>query len=453
MHIKTYRALTMQDAIRSIKEELGPDAVILSTKQIRTGGSLFGLFSRPVIEVTAATDRDVQTAKRGGSAPSRNEPPSTEDLAPHTQDSGFVRALRVSMAKATASDGSISAPPRCHGSPAEGGLEREVRRQLEQIKVELRSLHARVRAVDWVPGGESKRDAAAPEATLYRNLVAQGVQPPTAEALLNDARAHLPREDHGSPVAWRRAVERIVIELTKVSGPLLGPGEKKIVLFIGATGVGKTTTIAKLAAHYRTQEKRTVSLITMDTYRMASVEQLQAYANVLGVPLDIALTRREALDGIRRRRGCDVILIDTAGRSPLNAEGLEELKDLLAAGPSVETHLVLSATTSERDLLQTVTRYARLPIDRLLFTKLDETTGFGGILETALLTGLALSYFSTGQRVPDDLEPASPERLAALLLGEPLKPTGRSQSDPSSRSTRQVTDPAGRRGLPRQVRP
>jgi flagellar biosynthesis protein FlhF len=452
MKIKTYRALTMQDAIRSIKAELGPDAVILSTKQVREGGHLFGLFSRPVIEVTAATDHDVKPTKGAAAAPSRTEGPSRGGSAPVGRERAFLDALRASMESAGADDGAGPGPaPRCAYAPASAGIERDWRRQLEQVKAELRVLHARVRPTEWIPGGDPKGGSSTPEAMLYRDLVAQGVQPPTAEALLTDAKSRLHQADLGSPVAWRQALERIVIDLIKVSGPLLAPGEKKIALFIGATGVGKTTTIAKLAAHYRAKEKRAVSLITMDTYRMASVEQLQAYGKVLGVPLDIALTRREALEGIRRRRSADVILIDTAGRSPLDAAGLNDLKELLATGLALETHLVLSATTGERDLLLTLSRYARLPIDRLLFTKLDETTSFGGILETALQTGLALSYFSTGQRVPDDLEPASPERLAKLVLGGPLKPLGRMRSEAASRAAEQAIDPEGRGGVAQRV--
>lgn len=113
----------------------------------------------------------------------------------------------------------------------------------------------------------------------------------------------------------------------------------------------------------------------------------------------------------------------------MDAEGLDELKELVTTGRPLETHLVLSATTRERDLLSTLARYAGLPINRLLFTKLDETTGFGGIFETMLQTGLPLSYFSTGQRVPEDLEVASPERLADLLLGLPLKPLGHTRTE------------------------
>ncbi len=452
MKIKTYQALTMREALKSIKEELGPDAVILSTKEVRRGGHLFGLFSRPVIEVTAATDYAARATSGGGQAPVRNGVRSPTESVPAVQKSAFLNALHASIQSAGEAVDATPGPARQnHCASAAAGVERELRKQLEQIKAELRSLHAMVRSMEWKPVGDPKSDSSAPEERLYQNLVAQGVQPLTAESLLTETKSRLLPADRHLPVAWRQALHRTVTEHTKVSGPLLGPGEQKIVLFIGATGVGKTTTIAKLAAHYRVKEKRSVALITLDTYRMAAVEQLQTYAKVLGVTLDLALTRREALEGIRRRRSSELILIDTAGRSPMDAEGLNELKDLVTIGHPLETHLVLSATTSERDLLQALTRYARLPIDRLLFTKLDEASGFGGILDTMLLTGLALSYFSTGQRVPDDLELASPERLANLLLGGPVKPSGGPQASPPNESARRAHETAGPGRGPRRV--
>lgn len=449
MKVKTYRALTMQDAIRSIKEELGPDAVILSTKQVRRGGRVFGLFSRPLIEVMAAADCELATSGTGGRAPARSRRRSPEEST--TDESGFSAALRTCLESGDRKDSpSQDFSWRNPCSPAAGGLDQEVRMQLAHIRAELRSLHTRVCSAQPGPVGAPTLDPSAPEATLYRDLVAQGVQPLTAESLLNETRLRVPPGEHRSPVAWRCALNRTLTELIKVSGPLLGTGEKKTVLVIGATGVGKTTTVAKLAAHYRLKENRSVALLTMDTYRMAAVEQLQTYAKRLGVPCDIALTKREALEGIRRRRSSDLILIDTAGRSPTDADGLNELDELLAMGHSLETHLLLSATTSERDLLVTITRYARLPIDRLLFTKLDEASGFGTIIETMLLTGLALSYFSTGQRVPDDLEAASPERLSNLLLGGSLKPPARPLAGSVDGSARRATETTGsRRGLGR----
>jgi CheY-like chemotaxis protein len=207
-----------------------------------------------------------------------------------------------------------------------------------------------------------------------------------------------------------------------VSGPIISDRDaKKTVVFVGPTGVGKTTTIAKIAAHCKLKEQRSVALITLDTYRVAAVEQLKLYANIIGVSLEVALTKREALAFIRRRRQTDLILLDTTGRSPMDPAGVDELHELLGLGHPIETHLVMSATTRERDLMDAMSRYATLPIDHLLFTKLDETTAYGNIFTMMQRTGLSLSYFSVGQSVPEDLEAVRPERLADLILGAPLR--------------------------------
>jgi len=161
--------------------------------------------------------------------------------------------------------------------------------------------------------------------------------------------------------------------------------------------------------------------IRLTNEKIAAVEQLRMYANVIGVTMDVALTKREALDCIRRRSKAELILIDTAGRSPRDEAGMEELRQLVALDHPLETHLVLAAGTRERDLKDGAARYGGIPIDRLLFTKFDETTGFGGVLDLMWRTGLPISYLSTGQRVPEDLEVARPERLADLLLDGELK--------------------------------
>lgn len=252
----------------------------------------------------------------------------------------------------------------------------------------------------------------------YRDLIARGLAPAEAQRLVTAVRergAHVNLTDDG---ALGLEVRRLLAREVKVSGPLLGLGEwKKTAIFVGPTGVGKTTTIAKIAAHYRLRENRSVALITLDTYRVAAVEQLRSYAKLLDVTLDVALTKRDALDFIRQRSKAELILIDTTGRSPRDGAGMEELRQLVTLDHPLETHLVLSATTREQDLADHLARYAGIPIQRLLFTKLDETMGYGGLYDMMRQTGLPLSYLGTGQNVPEDLAVARPELVADLLLG------------------------------------
>jgi flagellar biosynthesis protein FlhF len=187
-------------------------------------------------------------------------------------------------------------------------------------------------------------------------------------------------------------------------------------MFIGPSGAGKTTAIVKLAAHYRLQENRSVALITLDTCRMAAVEQLRTYAHVLGVPFETAQTTAEVVEGIRRHRQASLILIDTPGLGPHETAQLMNLAGIKDSYGSIETHLVLSATTRMQDLRRTVARYTACAPSRLLFTKLDETEEYGNLFELAYQTALPLSYWSNGQRVPEDFEPAESARLADLLL-------------------------------------
>jgi len=376
MKVKTFQALTIQEALRAVKAELGPDAVILSTREVRGGASLFGLFGRPMVEVCAAVD--VETA----------ETPR------------FERELWRSAAAPAARP---APPPAAPAGPD---------RDWAACRAEL----SRIRELLESSGGASRGAATLPpplQAARDR-LVRAGLAAGTALELL----ARLPAGLAGRTGA-EDALRRLLVRETRTGGPLLELGDwKKTVMLVGPTGVGKTTTIAKLAAHYHGREKRAVSLVTLDTYRLAAVEQLRLYAKAIGVPLQVALTREELLAFLRRRSGTELILIDTPGRSPLDAAGMEELRRTVAMEQPLETHLVLAATTRDEDLQEAVDRYAALPINRLLFTKLDETTRFGAPFELMRRTGWPLSYLSTGQKVPDDLQVATPERVAGLLLGE-----------------------------------
>ena len=197
----------------------------------------------------------------------------------------------------------------------------------------------------------------------------------------------------------------------------LKDGRPKIVALIGTTGVGKTTTIAKIAAKFVLERGISVALITADTYRISAVDQLKTYSDIIGLPLEIVYSPAELRPALRKHRGKKLILIDTAGRSQNNEYQMNELKEFLAADPSIEKHLVLSATTKERDAEAILERFSACRPDRILLTKTDETESIGFIVNLLFDRRLALSYFTNGQSVPDDIEPAKPEALAKLMLG------------------------------------
>jgi flagellar biosynthesis protein FlhF len=199
-------------------------------------------------------------------------------------------------------------------------------------------------------------------------------------------------------------------------GPIeLTPGKLKAVALIGSTGVGKTTTIAKLAAHFALMQGKRVALLTVDTYRIAAVEQLKTYSQIIGLPLSVAYNHAEVPPIIEQYADYDLLLIDTAGRSQKHIMQVGELKSLLEA-VHCETHLVLSAQIKEQDMMEAARRFSAARVDRLIFTKLDETSSYGTLLNVADRTGIPLSYLTTGQKVPEDLEIAEGSKLASLIL-------------------------------------
>ena len=192
-------------------------------------------------------------------------------------------------------------------------------------------------------------------------------------------------------------------------------GGWKVVAFVGATGVGKTTTVAKLAAITQLKANKKVGLITIDTYRIAAIEQLRKYADIMGLPLEVAVTREGLVKALKRFENMDMVLIDTAGRNPLDKGSISSLKEMFNGLP-IEVHLTLSATTDDRTNRRIAANFQELGYDHLLFTKLDETLNYGTIFNTYLEAKKKLSFLTTGQKVPEDIEIASAAKIATLLL-------------------------------------
>ncbi len=419
MKVKLFHAETMHEAIRDIKAELGPDAIILSTKRVRQGSLPFGLFGKPLLEVTAATDRDAKEfapipqpavpVQRQDTRPLMPTPPAAPEPAPLFQDTLSALLRRSATTQPTVPSAPMPspvAPPRA--KPTE---------RVHRLKQDLQELHQRLTTSlpDAAPTGGAGFPA--PIARACRQLIAQGLRPASAENLCLALRRRLASQTAQTDGDIRETLHRILEEGIRVSGPLLSPGDNyNVAMFVGPSGVGKTTAIVKLATHYRLEEHKSVVLITLDTCRTAAVEHLRMYADVLGVTLETAQTTADVMDSIRRHREANLILIDTPGFGANETARLAHLGGLKDSYGPIETHLVLSACTRMQDLRRTVARYDVCAPTRLLFTKLDETTEYGNLFELASQTTLPLSYWGIGQQVPEDLELAQPGRLADLLL-------------------------------------
>lgn len=423
MKIKRFQALTMQEALRSVREDLGPDAVVLSSQKVKNGGGMFGMFERPVIEVTAAIDA-------GGSdvdAQASPQPPTFEKqlseasvFAPLQHDLALIREEIQSLRQRNG--GSEPAHPPAHW--------KELRDEIYEIRSMIKTLTNGSRAVEEIVEGMTEPHQQDPASRVdseqlppllareYEKLTLQGVDPEVVQKVMGFMTQKLSAEQLAQPTTVQAYLDDLLACTVRVAGPLLDrPGSQKVVLFVGATGVGKTTTLAKLAAQYREKDDCKIAVATLDTHRVAAIEQLKMYTRILGVPVEVAMSPRDLTKLIQRHKKKDLVLIDTAGRSPADVAGMGELKELCDIGVPFEVHLVLSASTKQQDLDETVKQFSVLPIHRLLFTKLDETGSCANIFNTVNRTGKPISYFTAGQRVPDDIEVATPKRVLELVGG------------------------------------
>jgi flagellar biosynthesis protein FlhF len=485
MQIKTFRALNMREALSAVKQELGPDAVILSTQQVKTTGGAFGLFTRPLVEITAAVDRE-------GTRPTGKEPALENSGRSSTRGRGDAhdpeyggdvhedRAAILSHGKLVRGWENLQQPrqrpDRLGASFSEhmqnaSGVE-SIRQDLAQIKEELTDLRrlsglASGERDGWRGFGEDLRGVRRLVGTLVKNdrdLVIQRLTSPLEAAyywlletgldadvvfsLVREVHDTLPSNDEDVNAAIRIAVLDRIAREVKTCGPLLTEERQaKAVMLIGPSGVGKTTTIAKLAALYALRQKRKVALITLDTYRVAAVEQLRVYGNILGLSVDVALTCEDLAGLLRMRKSADLILIDTAGRSPLDQTAMGELKQLVGPNRDVEAHLLLSAATREADLNVVWNRFMTLPVKSVIFSKIDETTQYGSVYNVLQRINLPVSYLSTGQRVPEDLEVATPRLLAELLL-DGLRAIREIQTEHSEQLRNASSNPVGITKIP-----
>lgn len=412
MKVRTFHVASMHEAIRSIKDTLGPDAVILSTKRVRSWDNGFGLLGGSMLEVMAAIEDDAAVPESAPILGEDERPAPAIAQAPTVpaEESRFQKTLQGAMEK-------------------RDDKPRAVARQASFTPQEL------PRAVKSSDGhAHSQTTTFQSFQRVYEDLLAQGVEHATAEACLRELRETLVEQGASQRNSSLQLLRTVLLDRVTTAGPLLSTaGEQKIALFVGPSGVGKTSTIAKLATHYGIVEQRSVALITMDTYRPAAVEHLRLYAEVLGIELAVAASCEEARTAIAQAREAELILIDTAGFNPYEPISAQRWRGLLNGVLPMEVHLVLAAGTRVPDIVVSTSQCVDVPSLRLLFTKLDETTGYGGIFEATHRTGIPLSYWGTGQRVPDDLVQAQVNRLGDLLLGGQVRTPGEQNGQPWTR--------------------
>ena len=353
MRIRKFIGRTMKEAVANVKHELGPDAVIISAKETRRG-----LFAAPFIEVSAGIEVDALDKKSVEPPPPAPPPPP---LYLHDKEDKEQKPLD----------------------------EADVERIVGPLKAELRHLRILVRQQSQVTGGDLKNEI----------------------ATLRVAMEDLSR----TAMNANRVSDTVSIDAVAEGAALVAESNGHYVAVVGPSGVGKTTTIAKLASRDALVYRRNVALITLDVYRIGAVEQIRAYADLIGIPLEVVADPRELAHAAARLDRADRIYIDTGGRNPtevgaqnaLIAEAMAKLDDL-------EVHLAVPATASAHQIDQVMTRFKVLRPDRLIFTKCDEADDLSELVYTPARTRTPVSYITMGQRVPEDLEAARADRLIAL---------------------------------------
>lgn len=458
LEVKKFEAPTLAEALKVVKRELGPEAIILSTKNNKGG---WGLMNKASVEVTATVSREALSRKGKAEAgltqeqrESLSQKPAQKILHSYDVLSGARIQRRMKEAEsltqrpsnmsptAKAQTSSIAAAMQTSQALIQSRAPATQRRYIDIEDDESPAEQATHRAQDrtqfsreapvpqqqpqYVPQQQQRyalNQATRSSVQIFPKLVSELLEAGIQEDLVREIgdelkvvmlREHITRED-----LLRLQLARVLMSRLRVARSLgerlRVPSTPRIITFLGPTGVGKTTTIAKIAAELVINQKRPVTLATTDTFKIAAVEQLQTYANILKCPLEVCQSA-ESFASLRDHLSPDdVVLVDTAGFGPRDEKKLIELSGLLSS-VRTETHLCVSSTTRDLDLVQVINRFKIFEPEYLVFTKLDETTSFGNIFNLAAKTHLPLSYFTMGQRVPEDMEVATKERVADLIL-------------------------------------
>jgi flagellar biosynthesis protein FlhF len=406
--VKRYVGETAQEALQKVKLDMGRDAIILNTRKIRKKG-LMGFFSKPLVEVVATIDSDISLgAKQSKAQEIRPSAQHIKEEYNNNSASSFINELNANM-QVQKNVPKESIKLQTHNDD---------KVLIQQDFLELKNMLSKVYDAVKVDYENIKLSDIVKKylKTLEDFEVDKVIVNEIKEKLIET----LDSEKQQSDAIVRNTIYNILSKYMKEPEPFSFTTDKKVIIVIGPTGVGKTTTLAKLAANMVLTEKKKVALITSDTYRIAAVEQLKTYSEIIGVPLSIIYTPAEILNAIETHNNMDLILVDTAGRSHKDKYQLMELKTLIKSSFDYEVYLVMSATTKFSDCIEIIKSYSFLDDYKLLFTKLDETSAFGVILNVAYITKKAISYITTGQSVPDDIEIADNSKIINCLLGDKL---------------------------------
>lgn len=419
MRVKRYVADSIQEAIARVKSDLGRNAIILHTKPFEEGG-VFGLFKQKRIEVIAAVDDEPKSRQiPPPKVPPQVSKPIETQVAVQPQMPQYTYQTQPQVQPQA-----MQIPETTYNQVAAAATATQTV-EIENIHREIAEMKELIRRATFKPLATQapivklKKDLESAEvekgAALRAYFNEIGLSGDLIGFLLGQLSGDL-LESENQEKALQKCQEILSSQLLVDSIRPVKKGEPLLIALIGPTGVGKTTTIAKLAATFNLFEGKNVGLITIDTYRIAAVEQLKTYGIIMNLPVEVVYTPSDLDRAIENLKDSDIILIDTAGRSPHNQGMMTELKQFLSYRHIDEIMLVISATTQLKDMVDIEKKFAKIEYSHLVFTKLDETSTFGSAVSLAWRVKRPIAYLTVGQNVPDDIEVAQASKMATRLF-------------------------------------
>ncbi len=415
MIIKKFTGKTESDAVENAKKELGLNVVVMNVKNVKRKG-FFDFLKPQMVEVTVALEEETNPGA---------DPVSADVKAAVSAINEVVSNMNGAQIKPAEPQRSASVPPA--GNQEEAPAKKEskaIEEKLDSLQTLLEQQLQKPEEEKKEKKEEEKTEEAVSETDMFMKLLhTTMLENEVDEAYAGQIIEEIEKVNKPNcpfDYALANTYQKMILKFGKPVG--ITPSEKgvKVVFFVGPTGVGKTTTIAKIASRFQVDEKKRVALLTADTYRIAAAEQLRTYANILEVPFRVVYTVEEIEQALVDFKDYDYILVDTAGHSYQNESQKENMtKFIHSVDDKVEKEvfLVLSATTKYKDLISIADAYKTMADYKLIFTKLDETTTLGNLLNLKLYTGASLSYVTHGQNVPDDIENFNPQKTVKRLLG------------------------------------
>ena len=433
MIIKKYLANTEAEAVDAAKKELGQGVVVMNVRNVKHKG-IMRFFKNPMKEVTVALEeenerlssavKDIAKVVRESEAALSNQSTSQakESSTSYTvkeQTDSVDRRERTSFRAEISEQSANIDRKQTDDKNLEDDNLSDMEAKLNSIKNLLQDTLNITEAAKDAEKEEEPSEAETFIKLLYNTMIENEVHERYVNAIIDDLEKDMKKD---TPIDYLLAnvYQKMVLKFGQPSVIVPAKNNAKILFFIGPTGVGKTTTIAKIASKFSVEQKKRIALLTTDTYRIAAAEQLRTYANILDVPFRVIYSLEEMHTALRDFKQYDYILIDTAGHSHQNEEQKNVMKDYLDSVEEEmekEVLLVVSATTKYKDLISIADTYSDMTEYKLIFTKLDETLTLGNLLNLRLHTGAAMSYVTCGQNVPDDIEEFNPQSTVRRLLG------------------------------------